>query len=219
MEIGFSGALARLRFRHRVSELSDGTLAYRLEDKSGYVRVTKTEWDEAGIFFTDGTRGSARQARILLLLSLPAYVLYIMLCNLVVPKELALAMPQWLYLLLFIGPLPGMPIAIYLWHSYQVRRVSRDLDAALTERPRITAPQPPSFPKPPFWFDLICLLFVGPSLIVAVIGELYPDVFHNTPFTGRHIDSNAIFAFALIGVRIAWGEMARRRNYPPHASL
>lgn len=219
MEIGFSRALAQLRFRHRVRELADGSLAYRLADKSGYIRVSKTEWDEAGTFFAVSTRGSARKANVMLLLWLPAYVLYIMLCNLVVPKQLVQAMPQWLNLLLFIGPLPGIPIGIYLWHSYHVRRVSKAIDATLAGRPRIAAPPPSSFPGPPFWFDLVCLIFAGPHLIIAVIGELNPDLFRNTPFTGRHIDANAMFAFALIGVRITWGGLARRRNQPPHASL
>jgi hypothetical protein len=218
VEIGFSGALARLRFRHRVSELPDGALAYRLDDKSGHVRVSKAEWEEAGTFFADSTSKSARKATLFVLLSLPAYVVYAIACGLIVPKELALAMPSWLYFLLFIGPLPGMPIAIYLWHSYHVRKVSRALDATLAQRPRIAAPTLPSFPTPPFWFDLICLLFIGPHLILAVIGELNPDLFRNTPLTGRHIDANAVFSFALLGLRIAWGEIAKRRNQTPHAS-
>jgi hypothetical protein len=217
VEIGFSSALAKLRFGHRIGEQSDGTLAYRVEDKSGHVSVTKDEWKDAGTFFVDSTRKSARQARLLLLVSLPAYVVYIAIANLVVSDELARALPYWFYFILFIGPLPGMPIAIYLRHSRHVLRVCQAIDATFAQRPRITA-QPRAFFEPPFWFDLLCLLFIGPHLIVAVIGQLDPDIFRNTPFSGRHIDGKATVAFALLAVRLVWAVLLRRRTQAPHAS-
>jgi hypothetical protein len=219
MELGFARALARLRFQHRATELPDGGLAYRLKPSAQHVRVTRGEWQDIGQVFEESNRASARKATNLLLLCLPAYVAYVALCNLVVPKDVARALPQWLYLLVFVGPLPGMPVAVYLWHSRQVQTVSRAIDATLAERPRIPAPKAAARPRPPFWFDLICLLVVGPHVFVALLGELNPDLFRNTPFSGRHLDPKAMAALALIAIRLLWGQWAKAGEPPSSPAL
>lgn len=208
MDLSFSSRLARTRLRHRVSELPDGALAYRVEDGTGFVRLTQREWAETGQFFDDNIRKSARNARIAMFLWLPAYVTYIAICSTLIPREWARALPSWLYFVVFIGPLPGTPIAIYLRHSYHVKKVSKAIDAALGVRPR--AAEPPKDPfRPPFWLDLLCLLFVGPGLVVAVIGELAPQAFRNTPLSGRHIDWQAMVGFALFALWLGWSAVAR----------
>jgi hypothetical protein len=216
VNIGFSRALARLRFKHRVTELADGGLAYRLGDGSAQVRVSRREWSDAGTMFNDATRASSRQA-VVLLLCLPAYVAYIALSHVVVPAATARALPSWLYFLVFIAPLPGLPIAVYLRHARHVMRVSKAIDAQLAQRSRL-AIVTRGRAGPPFWFDLLCLLFIGPQLLIAIIGEIDPDLFRNTPLSGRRIGGQAMLGFALILVRLAWGELARRRNQAPQAS-
>ena len=55
--IEISRAVARTIFLHRATELPDGSMAFRLADDSGHVRVTKEQWEAAGQDF------KAKQAR------------------------------------------------------------------------------------------------------------------------------------------------------------
>ncbi len=209
LDIEISRGLARTRFQHRISELPDGTLSYRLADKSGHVRVTREEWEATGTFFTESTRGPKRDATIALFLWMPAYVVYIAICGVLLPKSWAQALPEWLSLVIFVGPLFATPFVIFFWWSFRVQRVCKAIDATFAERAGIQPPRKNPF-RPPFWLDVLCLLFVGPQLIIAVIGEIDPNALRNTPLTGRHLDWQAMLGFALIAARVAWGKVAKR---------
>lgn len=217
MQVEFSHQLAKVRFQHRVTELPDGKLAYRLSDGTGYVRLTKSEWHDVGTFFNESVAPSKRRATVEMLLWIPGYVLFIAIAGAIIPKEFARALPNWLYSLIFLGPLFATPFVIYLRHSFHVKRVSDAIDATFARRPPTSVPQREPW-RPPFWLDVLGLLFVGPHLIVSVIGELDPDFFRNTPFTGSRLDALAVFGFALIVVRVVWSATARMASQPPQAS-
>jgi len=219
-DIEISRALARVTFLHRVTDLPDGALAYRLADDSGHVRLSRTEWERAGHAFKHATGRVKRNAVIALFLWMPAYVLYIAICDAVVSDAWARALPRWLWFAIFVAPLFATPVLIFIWWTYRVIRIAMEVDASLTKGARVRISAPPRNPfRVPFWLDVLCVLFVGPHLIVATIGQFDPDALRNTPLTGQHIDGVAIFGFALIAVRLVWGYLARRWAYAPPASL
>lgn len=213
MLVNFSSALARLRFQHQITPLPNGGLAYRLANGSGHVAVSRHEWDEAGDLFKASTGRSLRRARIASLLWLPGFVLYNIICGAIIPREVVRVLPWSVYNTLFLGPFFATPGIIYLWHSYEVKRICTMIDAFFVDRPRIASPAALPW-HPPFWFDLLCLLFVGPYLIIAVTGQIDPGLFRNTPLSGRHMDGVAAFGMVLLAARLAWLIKAKRTNGP-----
>lgn len=195
IDIGFASALHRTAFLHRATPAPDGRhVIYRLADGSGHVRVPRDEWEQIGAIFQKETKAIRRRAIVRILL-LPFVVL-------IVGFTIAQVIP-WgglLIVVLFFGG----PIANYLYQSYEVKKVSRAVDATFATLPRTQA-APPTPERPPRWLDIACIFLVGPWLILALIGEVGgPDTYRNTPLKGMHLDWEAWLAIGVLALRLAW---------------
>lgn len=140
---------------------------------------------------------------MLVFLHIPMFVLLVAICN--IP-------PVWAGIHGIFGPLASYallaflflgPAGYYLVHSHHVGRVVAAIEATLAQRSRIDAPATPLWAVP-LWLNILCLILVGPHLIFALIGQLQPSFFNNTPLSGSHLDPLAIVGFIVITARFAW---------------
>lgn len=208
-------ALARLRFNYRVVARPDGGHFYRLADKSGYVRLKPGEWDQIGELFHEHTAKTARRAKILLLLHLPMFILLMVIINLPPIWQLLKNSPALVHRMVTYATLGFLflgPVGYYLWHSSRVGRVAAMIDATLLAAPRVDHVIDP-IARSPLWLDILCLVLVGPYLIIAIAGELKPHMFDNTPLSGAHLDVLALIGILAIIARLAWPWLAMRK--PP----
>ncbi len=112
--------------------------------------------------------------------------------------------------LIAIVPLPGIPVAVYLRHSYHVRRVVKTIERELSSRARIAAP-PRDPRKIPLWLDILSMLFVGPGLVLGMLGETNPALLENTPLSGAHIGLTFLAGAFILCLRITWPRLATLR--------
>ena len=213
IDIGFASALARTGFDHRSARAADGNIVYRLADGSGHVTVPASEWQSILDVFGTETKAIRRRANIALLSLLPAIFIFGMTIGQILPGAG----------LVIVIAFFGGPIAIYLWQSSKVQKVSAVVETCLAQLPRTAAP--PEIPeRPPRWLDIAAILLVGPWLVLALIGEIGgPDTFRNTPLKGTRFGWEASMAFAVLCLRWAWPYLPFRAlrgalDQPPQAS-
>lgn len=208
LNIDFSRALAGSDFHRRGVASPEGKIIFQLADKSGHVRLSRAEWDAAGKSFRDNVSVSSKKAKYCLLLHLPAFFLAMAICNLPPFEFIFHAMPRSFAASIGLALLVLPPIGIYLWHSRNVQRVSAELEELLGELPRVEAlSNPVSVPR---WLDIAGFLLVGPGLLFAIIGELRPGIFRNTPFADAHLGPLSLAALAIIAARLLWPRLAIR---------
>lgn len=202
LDLDFSRALRRTSFTNRIVEGGDGALVFRLADGTGHVRLTRREWIDVGSSFEHETRPVARRAKWALALYLPCWLVVVALTN-APPVALLLGLSDWLATIFLLGTLFLTPFAIYLWQSHHVGLIAEALEATLGTRQRV--PDPPTDPTHiPRWLDISSLLLVGPGLVFALVGQLRPGIFRNTPLTDAHLGPLAIAGFAVIALRLLW---------------
>lgn len=191
---GFAEALAATGFAHRATFTDRQTVIYRLRNGPGHVELPASEWHRLGASFDAQmapVRKRTRQASIALL---PAVFVFAMTIAQVLP---------YAGLMVLAGILLG-PLTIYLVHSAKVQRISRRIEADLAAFPAYHGSIPETA-REPRWFEIASLIFVGPFLLIGIIGEIGgPDVFRNTPLSGRGIGPFELIAILLIALRFYW---------------
>lgn len=200
MTPGFAEALATSGFRHRATFLEDGWVVYRLADGSRHVRLPRSEWDRLGREFDSDMAGTRRRTFWLSVGLLPGILLFAMTIGQYLPFA------GIMVLIAFFGG----PIAIYLRHSARVQRVAARIESKLSGCDEGIRPGR-DVRREPRWLEIALLVMVGPSLLVALIGEIGgPDTFRGTPLMGTRVGTFEIVAFLLIALRLAWPRLAPR---------
>lgn len=211
LHVDFSRRLARASFQSRISEGPGPALTYRLMDGSGYIRLDREEWAQIGDYFARETRPSVVRAYVGLILTLPAFVLWISMTHVPPLSYLFALLPVSIATCVKIAALPGLPIAVYLRHSNYTQSVVTTIERELTGRPRVKAP-PADPERVPLWLDVLTMLLVGPGLVIAVVGETDPTSLENTPFDGAHLGPAALAGVSVIALRLLWPRIRRRRG-------
>jgi hypothetical protein len=197
---GFSDALAASGFVHRASFQGDGTIVYRLSNGSGHVLVQGAEWHRLGRDFKSRMAPVRRRTRKLCIGLPPATFLFGMTLAQLLPFGGAMILGA-----IFLGPL-----AICLWHSRQVQRISRAIEEELANLPRSEAVERDPR-REPRWFEIAFMVLVGPHLLVSIVGEMGgPDFFRGTPFRGAGVGMAEIVAILLIALRMIWPRIGPR---------
>ena len=194
MDTGFSDNLAISGFAHRATVCPDGSVVYRLKDKTACVRVPAREWDLLREEFLLKLAPSRRRTRIHSILLFPAVLVFALTLGQLVPFTGLIIVTA-----IFVGPL-----AIYLAHSFDVRRISCSLEERLRTFPRLPLQEIDKrrFPRA---LEIAFMLLVGPNLLLAIIGEIGgPDLFRGTPLVGIGIGPFQIAALGLIALRLSW---------------
>lgn len=199
-------AVARLKQRR----VDDGSLGVRVRmpDGKGDVRLTANEWDSLGDWFRDQVAPSAKRLRLSIWLTLPLIIALLgITANVPVLKaavEGLYDLSPGLFMLFLCGALPLTMTAL---HCLAVQRAVQGVNEALADRPRHgISNQPP--PKALNTLELIALVLVGPHLITATLGTLFPGIFRNTPWTNAHLDLKSVAGLAVL---MALGLMRWRR--------
>ena len=200
MSPGFAEALATSGFRHRATFQEDGWVVYRLADGSRHVRLTRLEWDRLGREF-DAAMASTRRSTFWISLGLlPGIFLFAM----------TIGQYLWFAGVVVLVAFFGGPIAIYLRHSYRVKRVAARIEARLSGCEEGFRPER-DVRREPRWLQVAFLILVGPSLLIGLIGEIGgPDTFRGTPLMGSGIGTFETVAILLIALRLAWPRLAPR---------
>lgn len=198
MDSKFSEQLARSGFAHRATESSDGSVVYRLADRSGSVRVPIQVWNRLGEEFETALAPSRKRTRWLSIALFPAILIFGMTVAGYIPFG---------GVLILIGIFLG-PIAIYLMHSRDVQTVTRSIEERLKSYPRCPAAQPDAI-RFPRVLEIAFMVLVGPHLLLAIIGQIGgPDTFRGTPLSGIGIGAFQMLALGLIAIRLLWPRIA-----------
>ncbi len=178
--------LATSGFEARATRVPGGDVIYRLEDRSGHVRVPGPDWDRLQHQLDLDTKAVNRQTRWQIVGLVPAIVM----AGLIAPP-LAAAFA-------LIGLLPG-PWAIYAVRGIRTGRHARAVETALRHYPK-AGPPPPVPGRTPRWMKVAIFLLVGPELILQFWGTLNPDAYAGSPWAGMHLELPGIAGLLLLGV-------------------
>jgi hypothetical protein len=207
-------AVTRLRQRR----VEDGSLGVRVRmpDGKGDVRLTANEWEALGDWFRDQVAPSAKRLRRSVWLAIPLTIAFL---GIVYNVPILKAAFTWLFDL--AGPLvmlflcSALPLTMTALHCRAVQRAVDGVNAALQDRPRYGISNLPP-PKALNVLELIALVLVGPHLITATLGTLFPGIFRNTPWTNAHLDLKSVAGLAVL---LALGLLRWRRMRQGQACL
>lgn len=200
MNSGFSEDLARSGFAHRARTKADGSVVYRLADKSRSVLLPARVWQQMGEEFAEALAPTRRRTRLLSIALFPGILIFAMTVGQIIP---------FAGVMILASILCG-PIAIYLMHSHDVQKVTRSIELRLKSYPQ--CPDMPRDPaRLPRGVEIACLVVIGPHLVLAIIGEIGgPDTYRGTPLSGMGIGPLQMLAMGLIGLRLLWPKLGPR---------
>lgn len=200
----FSENLAQSGFAHRANFQADGSVVYRLADGTGSVRVRNADWQRLGEDFSQSMTPIRRRTRMLTVALLPMTFVFGMTLGQFLPYSGFLILAA-----IFLGPL-----AIYLRHSSQVRTCSARMEGELLTYARC-APAVQTSGREARWFEIAFMVFVGPHLVLATVGEIGgPDFFRETPLWGAGIGPFEAVAFVCVALRLVLPRIAGRLSSP-----
>jgi hypothetical protein len=211
-------AVTRLRQRR----VEDGSLGVRVRmpDGKGDVRLTANEWEALGGWFRDQVAPSAKRLRRSVWLTVPLVIAFL---GIVYNIPILKAALVWLFDL--AGPLvmlflcSALPLTMTALHCRAVQRAVGGVNEALADRPRHGISHLPP-PKALNTLELIALVLVGPHLITATLGTLFPGIFRNTPWTNAHLDLKSVAGLAVLlalGL-LRWRRMRQSAGYAAEGS-
>jgi hypothetical protein len=200
-------ALTRLRQRCQV----EGDACRVRRKRGGWVMLSRAEWDEIRECFAARIAPSGKALRWSIWLAIPFAIAVLALLSSVPPIHAALneidGTPGFLLWLVISC---GLPVTMAALHIRAVRRALAEVESRLGGRARCEAPAALP-PKAISLFEILALVFVGPHLVVEIIGTLDPNAFLNTPWSGTSLDS---YGYAGLAIFAVLGGFRLRRMRP-----
>lgn len=200
LEPNFSEFLATSGFAHRATFQADGSVIYRLGDRSGAVLVARNDWQRLSRDFALRMTPVRKRTRQLNIRLLPATFVFGMTVGQYLPFSGLLIIAA-----IFLGPL-----FIYWRHSRQVKTFCGMAENELVTYPQCVAAEQ-DLRREPRWLEIAFMVLVGPHLLIALVGEIGgPDLFRGTPIQGVSVGAVEIITFLLLGLRLAWPRVGPR---------
>lgn len=200
-DAGIFEEISRSGFRYRAKFMKDGSVVYRTAGRHCFVRLPREDWNRLIEAFETSMTPIRRRTLIASFVHYPMALFGLIFLSFILFWMPPIAGP--VPALFILGVVFGTPIFIFLRHFNVVRRRSKDLEQLLLRYPE-TEPFLRSVKKPPRIVDVLLIILFGPSLFIAVVGEIGgPDYFRNTPLVGAGIGTTEYVIFALVALRLA----------------